>query len=86
MNIAALKEAWVNYKNYLREKYPTVEGEWDFNCEYHKRIDEIINPGYIRRMEKEQSQLQDRIIRLAESIRTPKFEGLPELEKDLLIV
>lgn len=37
-------EEWNKYKSFLQEKYPVEEGEeWQFTCEQHQKIDEILN-------------------------------------------
>jgi len=37
-------EEWNKYKSFLQEKYPVEEGEeWQFTCEHHQKIDEILN-------------------------------------------
>ena len=41
--IGQIKLAWAGYKLYLREKCLAEEGkEWDFECPFHKRIDNIL--------------------------------------------
>lgn len=36
-----LKSEWNAYKTFLQEKYPAEN--WRFTCEYHQRIDALIN-------------------------------------------
>lgn len=36
-----LKSEWAAYKAFLQEKYPAEN--WRFTCEYHQRIDAIVN-------------------------------------------
>jgi hypothetical protein len=42
-------EEWNKYKSFLQEKYPVEEGEeWQFTCEQHQKIDEILNSKIIK--------------------------------------
>ena len=39
-----IKLHWNEYKEFLMKKYPAKDGEdWEFTCEYHQRLDELIN-------------------------------------------
>lgn len=39
-----LREAWNNYKIFLKEKYPAEDGqEWNFVCKHHQQIDDLLN-------------------------------------------
>ena len=39
--IEKLRQAWLEYKAYLKEKYPAEEGkEWEFTCPHHQAIDQ----------------------------------------------
>jgi hypothetical protein len=39
-----IKEKWEEYKSFLQEKYPAKDGqEWEFTCDKHKAIDNILN-------------------------------------------
>lgn len=43
-----IKKEWNKYKRFLQKKYPAKNGEeWQFTCEYHKKIDKLINSTYI---------------------------------------
>ena len=38
-----LKKEWAGYKEFLENKYPPDEGkEFEFTCEYHERIDKLL--------------------------------------------
>ena len=38
-----IKKEWEEYKNFLKIKYPSDEGdEWKFTCPHHRKLDEII--------------------------------------------
>ncbi len=41
--LSDIKTEWQAYTEFLQKKYPPWgDQKWEFTCEYHKRIDEIL--------------------------------------------